>query len=129
MKKVNWWIVGIIAVLAAIFLFGGGMMAGGWGNRGYGSMMGGYGMTLAPGASAGVGNWASPFSWFGMGLGMLFMWLIPVGVLTLIIFGVASLVQNNKTPVLPASQASCPNCGKGTQADWRTCPYCGTALK
>jgi lysozyme family protein len=53
MKRVNWWIVGIVAVLAALFLFGGGMTlgpgasAGVWGNRGYG-MMGGPGMR---------GNW------------------------------------------------------------------------
>ena len=46
MKKVNWWIVGVVIVLTALFLVGGGMM---WGNRDYG-------MTLAPGASAGVGG-------------------------------------------------------------------------
>lgn len=117
MKKVNWWIVGIVAVIAALFLFGGGMM---WGNRGYG-MMGGYGM---------MSNWGySPFGWFGMGLGMIFMWLIPIGVLTLIVFGVASLVRNTGNPPQATSLTPCTNCGKGTQADWQTCPYCGTALK
>ncbi|RJP50634.1 MAG: zinc ribbon domain-containing protein [Anaerolineaceae bacterium] len=129
MKKVIWWIVGIVAVLAALFLFGGGMM---WGNRGYG-------MTLAPGASAGVGgyggpgmmgNWGfSPLGWFGMGLGMLFMWLIPIGVLTLIVYGVVALTRNagNIMPSTPLT--SCANCGKGIQADWQNCPHCGTVLK
>lgn len=119
MKKVNWWMVGIVAILAALFLFGGGMMAGNYGYRGWGMM--------GPGM---MGSWGyPPFGWFGMGLGMLFMWLIPLGVLTLIILGVTSLVQNNRNPTPPASQTSCPNCGKGTQADWRNCPYCGAALK
>jgi len=120
MKKVNWWIVGIIAVLAAVFLFGGGMATGGWGYQGYG-MMGGPGM---------MGNWGySPFGWFGMGIGMLFMWLIPVGILALIVFSVASLVRNNGNPAPSNSQTPCPHCGKGTQADWQNCPYCGTALQ
>ena len=117
MKKVNWWIVGIVAVLAALFLFGGGMM---WGNRGYG-MMGGPGM---------MGSWGYfPFGWFGMGLGMIFMWLIPIGILVLIGFGVASLVRNTGNPPQASSLTPCSNCGKGTQADWQTCPYCGNSLK
>lgn len=114
MKKVNWWIAGIIAISVALFLFGGGMMAGGWGNRGY-SMM---------------GNWGySPFGWFGMGLGMLLMWLIPIGIFALIVYGVVALVRNtgNTAPSTPLTP--CSNCGKGTQADWKNCPYCGTILK
>ena len=111
MKKVNWWIVGIVAVIAALFLFGGGMM---WGNRGYGMM----------------GNWGfSPFGWFGMGLGMIFMWLIPIGVLTLIVYGVVALVRGTGNTASSTPLTPCPHCGKGTQADWQTCPYCGTALK
>jgi hypothetical protein len=47
-------------------------------------------MTLAPGARAGVGGWGMmPFGMFGM----LFMWLIPLGVLGLIIAGVVWLVR------------------------------------
>jgi len=112
MKKVNWWIVGTVVILASILLFGGGMMSG-WRSAGYG-MMGGYGGHMSWGYS--------PFGW----IGMLFMWLIPIGVFTLIGLGVISLVRSNGTP---ASQVSCSNCGKGTQADWQTCPYCGTSLK
>ena len=119
MKNVNWWIVGIITIIVILFLFGGGMMSG-YGYRGYG-MMGGPGM---------MGSWGhSPFGWFGMGVGMLFMWLIPVGILALIVFGVASLVRNNGNPTPSNFQGSCPHCGKGTQAIWQNCPYCGTTLK
>lgn len=120
MKKVNWWIVGVVAVLTALFLVGGGMM---WGNRGYGmmgNMMGGYGM---------MHRSFSPFGWFGMGLGMIFMWLIPIGVVALIGYGAATLARNTGINTPAASIAPCSNCGKGIQADWQNCPYCGKALK
>lgn len=114
MKKINWLIVGIIAVLALLLLFGSSMMSG-WGYRGWG-MMGGPGM---------MGWGYSPFGW----IGMLFMWMIPLGFIALTVFGIAWLVRNvgNTTP--PTSQNPCPNCGKGAQADWKNCPYCGTTLK
>jgi len=116
MKKINWLIVGIIAIIALLFLFGGGMMTGNYGYRGWG-MMGPGGM---------MGGWGySPFGW----IGMIFMWLIPIGVITLIVFGVAALVQNAGNPTPPSSLSPCPSCGKGTQTDWQNCPYCGTALK
>ena len=113
MKKVNWLVVGIIGFILLLFLFGGNMM-GSWDYRGWG-MMGGPGM---------MGWGYSPFGW----LGMTFMWLIPVGFLALTVLGVAWLVRNlgNTTP---ASLSACPNCGKGIQADWKNCPYCGTELK
>jgi hypothetical protein len=121
MKKDNWWLIGIVAVVILLLSFGGGMMSsGGWGYHG-GSMMGGYGM---------MGNWGySPMGWFGMGLGMLFMWLIPIGVLALIVYGVAALTRNNGNSTPSSAQTPCPNCAKGVQADWSNCPYCGTALK
>ena len=122
MKKTNWLVVGIVIILLLLFLFGGGMGFGGWGYHGYG-MMGGYG-------GPGMMGWGySPFGWFGMGIGMLFMWLIPIGLIALVVFGVASLVRNNGTTTASAPQGTCPNCGKGTQADWKNCPYCGTALR
>ncbi len=118
MNKVNWWIVGIAVTLAALFFFGGGMMMGGWGGRGYGMM--GYGM---------MGNWGySPMNWFGMGLGMLFMWIVPVGVIALIVYGAVAFMRNAGNSA-PSALVSCPHCGKGAQADWKNCPYCGTALK
>jgi hypothetical protein len=115
MKKINWLVVTVIGVIVLLFLFGGGMMSG-WGYRGSWGMMGGPGM---------MGWGYSPFGW----IGMIFMWLIPVGIIALTVLGVAWLVRNvgNSTP--PSIQNPCPNCGKGTQADWQNCPYCGTALK
>jgi len=118
MKKTNWLAVSLIVIAVLLALFWIGTMFGG-GNRGYGGMMGGYG---------GMMNWGfSPFGWFGMGLGMIFMWLIPIGIIALVVYGVVALTRNagNNTPV---SSTPCPNCGKGVQADWKNCPYCGTAL-
>lgn len=79
-------------------------------------------MTLAPGASAGVmggwgyhgwsmmgpggmmNNWGyssapSPLGW----IGMIFMWLIPVGLIVLAVFGVIWLVRNVGKAKLPSS--------------------------
>lgn len=114
MKKINWLIVGIIALIALLFLFGGGMMSG-WGYRGWGMM--------GPGM---MGNWGySPFGW----IGMAFMWLVPVGFIVLTVLGITWLVQNVGNFRMPSSQNPCPNCAKSVQADWRNCPHCGTALK
>ena len=80
MKKVNWLIVGIVGALLLVFLFGGGMMMNGRVYRG-GVMMGPGGMT---------GNLGySPFGW----MGMLFMGLVSVGIITLIILGIVWLVR------------------------------------
>jgi hypothetical protein len=91
MKKVNWLVVGIIGIVALLLLFGGGMMMGGWGYRGW-SMMGPGGM-IGPGGM--MNNWGysaspSPLGWFGM----IFMWLVPVGLVVLAAFGVVWLVRN-----------------------------------
>ena len=116
MQKVNWLVVGIISIVVILLLFGGGMMMGGWGYHGWG-MMAGPGM---------MGNWGySPFGW----IGMLFMWLIPVGFVVLTVLGVVWLVRNVGNTTTQSLQGPCPNCGKGVQADWKNCPYCGTALK
>lgn len=119
MKKTNWLAITLVSILVILVLFWIGTMIGGWGYGGYG-MMGGYGGHMGWGYS--------PFGWFGMGLGMLFMWLIPIGIIALVVFGVASLMRNTSNPA-PLVQHPCPNCGKGAQADWQNCPYCGTNLK
>ena len=97
MQKVNWLVVGIFSIVVLLFLFGGGMVMGGWGYRGW-SMMGPGGM-LGPGGM--MNNWGyasspSPLGW----IGMIFMWLIPVGLIVLAAFGVVWLVRNvgNSTP-------------------------------
>ena len=82
MKKVNWLVVGVSSIVGLLLLFGGGMM-GGWGYRGWG-MMGSGGM---------MNNWGyspSPIGW----IGMIFMWLIPVGLVVLAVFGIVWLVRN-----------------------------------
>lgn len=114
----NWWAVATVGLLAVLILFGAGMF-GGWGYRSWGMM--------GPGM---MGNWGfSPLGWFGMAFGMLLMWLIPIGIIVLIVFGVASLMRNTGNTSQTSSLPPCPNCEKGIQADWQNCPYCGTALK
>jgi len=111
MNKINWTIVIIVAlvVLLGVSLLG-GRGYGGWGMMGPG-MMGGWGF--------------APFGW----IGMLFMWLIPVGLLVLTVLGITWLVRSvgsGNNPPAPAK--ACPSCGRGVQVYWRNCPHCGTAL-
>ena len=138
MNKVNWTVVGVfgaivlVALIVGLSLVGGGRGYGGWGMIGPGMM--GPGMTLAPalrsGASAGVagyGGWGySPLGW----IGMVFMWLIPIGLLVLTVLGVVWLVRTvtSGSGNPPASTRMCPNCGRSVQPDWRNCPHCGTDL-
>lgn len=94
MQKVNWLVVGIISIVVLLLLFGGGMMMGGWGYRGW-SMMGPGGM---------MNNWGyssspSPLGW----IGMILMWLIPVGLIVLAVFGVVWLTRNTGNSKPPSS--------------------------
>lgn len=133
-SAIGWILAGILAlaligvlVIPGLFMFG----------RAFGGMMGRYGMM-----GRGFGNY-SPFGLFGS----ILFWLIPIGfVVLLILFGawvVTSLVRSRKpavtatpggsaevqTPVAaPVAQASCSNCGKPVQSDWKNCPYCGSTL-
>lgn len=120
MKSTIGWILGIVLVLLLVLpaLF---IMGRFW-SGGYGGMMGGYG-----GMMGGFGHMGI-FGFFGMAL----MWLIPLGLLVLVVVGVVALVNGltrsgNTAAPLPAR--NCPSCGKPAQSDWATCPYCGTALK
>jgi uncharacterized membrane protein len=83
MQKVNWLVVGIISIVVILLLFGGGMMMGGWG------MMGNWGYSSTP----------SPLGW----IGMIFMWLIPVGLIVLAVFGIVWLVRNVVNSKPPSS--------------------------
>ena len=121
MKKNLGWIIAFVLgvlLLAAVVLPW--IFAGtGFGMRPYGGMMGrdfGY---------------MHPMGWAGMGLG----WLFLLSVLVLLGLGIASLVKYLSEPKsrsnIPAdthSTHSCSNCGRPSQADWNTCPYCGNNL-
>jgi uncharacterized membrane protein len=123
MKKTNWLVIGIVSIVAILILFWVGTMIGG-GYRGYG-MMGG----MMGGRSGMMDGWGfSPLGIFGMGLGMLLVWLLPIALVALAVYGVVSLARNTGTNA-SAPLPPCPNCGKTTQADWQNCPYCGTTLK
>jgi hypothetical protein len=94
MHKINWLLVGILSFLLILILFGTGLLMGDWRYRAWG-MMGPHGM---------VENWEysyppAPLGW----IGMIFMWLIPVGLMVLAAFGIVWLVRNAGNPKPPAS--------------------------
>lgn len=121
MKTWQWVAIIIVAVVALLvgaalgplFLWGGG--------SGYQGMMGGYGRGM-------MGGWGfAPFGW----IGMIFMWLFPLGYLVLLVLGIVWLVRAVSRPMSQppvALNKTCPNCKQPVQADWRNCPHCGTAL-
>lgn len=85
MRKVNWLIVGIMSFVIILILFGAGTLMSDWGFRGWG-MMGPYGM---------MENWRYsytpvPLSW----IGMIFMGLIPAGLVVLAVFSIVWFVRN-----------------------------------
>ena len=110
MNKVNWTAVVVISIITLFVLMVGASLLGG---RGYGGW--------------GYGGWGMMGPWM-MG-GMFFMWLIPFGFLVLIVLGIAWFARTiGGGNIPPAPAHACPNCGRGAQADWRNCPYCGAAL-
>jgi hypothetical protein len=126
MNRNSWTVVLVFGLVALLVFVVGVSLLGGWGYGGWGrmgpGMMGGGGGT-GPGM---MGGWGlTPFGW----LGMIFMWLIPVGLIVLVVLGIAWLVQAiGGAGVPPTLARACPNCGRAAQADWRTCPCCGQAL-
>ena len=115
MNRINWTAVAVFAIVALLVFLIGASLLGGWGYGGWGMM--------GPGM---MGQWGfGPFGW----IGMIFMWLIPVGFILLIVLGVVWLIRaigSGENPTSPAR--SCHNCGRSVQADWRNCPYCGETL-
>ena len=85
MQKVNWLLVGIISFVIILILFGTGvLLADGryrdWGTIGPIGMRENWGYSSPP----------SPLGWTGM----IFMSLIPVGLIVLAVFGIVWLVRN-----------------------------------
>ncbi len=120
MKKINWTTVAIFGIVVFLVFLVGVSLLGGWGYGGWG--YGGWRM-MGPGM---MGGWGfSPFGW----IGMIFMWLIPIGFIVLTVLGVVWLVRAVGGGSNPAATGNtCPSCGRGIQTDWRNCPYCGTPL-
>jgi hypothetical protein len=57
------------------------------------------------------------------------MWLIPVSLVVVVVFGIVWLVRAIGGVGGTTSLArTCPNCGRPAQAEWHSCPYCGQAL-
>jgi hypothetical protein len=121
MNKINWTAVIVFAIVVLLVFLVGVSLLGGWGYGGWGGMMGPG--RMGPGMMGGWGY--SPFGW----IGMIFMWLVPIGFILLIALGVVWLIRaigSGRNPALPAR--ACPNCERSVLADWRNCPYCGTEL-
>ena len=119
MKTWQWVTIIIVAVAALLAGAALGPLVMWGGSSGYRGMMGGYG--------GGMMGGLAPFGW----IGMLIMWIFPLGVLVLVVLGIVWLVNavsrpRGQAPVAPAK--TCPNCARPVQADWRNCPYCSTAL-
>lgn len=57
---------------------------------------------------------------------MFLMWIIPLLILGLIVYGVSGngLVNAFKS----ASNRACPHCHQPVQSDWKNCPHCGQTL-
>jgi hypothetical protein len=117
MKSTIGWIVAILfGLLLLLLLPGAWMMGRGW-TGGYGGMMGG------------GFSFMHPFGWGGM----LLAWLIPLGVVLLLVFGAVALLNSlnrpgNITQPPAALSRTCPNCSRPAQGDWNHCPYCGQDL-
>ena len=138
MNKKWKWILGITIGLVVLFglgivaasFFGGGHMSFGR-SAYYGHpMMDDYGFN-GRNPMEGYNNYRHPMmgGWglggLFMGFGMLLLWAFPVGLLFLVVYGAVRLANKSNTPI--AAQ-TCANCSKPVQADWTTCPYCGTTI-
>lgn len=78
--------------------------------------------------------------------GGFFFWLICLGGLALLVFGIIALVASLSSPKKAVESVSatvppapieaaplrpahlCPSCARPVQEDWSHCPYCGSAL-
>ena len=94
MRKINWLLVGIMGFVIILILFGAGMLIGDWRYRDWG-MMGPSGMM----ENWGYSDTSAPLGW----IGMIFMWLIPGGLIVLAVFSIVWLVRNLSHSKPPAS--------------------------
>ena len=138
MSRINWThIVAFAAIVLVIFIIGimllplvfgwsgvswsmGPGMMGGQTQGGWCPFCGG------TGTSSGWG-FGGVFGWFFMLMAILF----PVGLLVLLILGIAWVVRAVSRPTnqTPSSGQTCPKCGKAVEVDWRACPFCQEDLE
>lgn len=82
MSKNTWIVISILGIVVLLVILAGMYFVGGWNNSGWGTM----------------GNWGSGmmrgwgFNSFGW-IGMILMWLIPIGFLVLVVLGISGLVR------------------------------------
>jgi len=82
MSKNTWIVISILGIVVLLVILAGMYFVGGWNNSGGGTM----------------GNWGSGmmrgwgFNSFGW-IGMILMWLIPIGFLVLVVLGISGLVR------------------------------------
>ena len=111
------WAAIILAVLLVVILVGVPLLTRfGWGEYGWAPMMhGGY---YRPHMFGG-------FGFFGGGLMMVGMLLLPLALVGLLVLGGVALFRGmSGSPPVQAAGA-CSSCGKPLQAGWAHCPYCG----
>jgi uncharacterized membrane protein len=109
------WILAIILGLVLLLVLPSLFMMGRFWTGSYGGMMGG-----------GYGGMHT----FGWGM-MLLGWLVPAGIVVLLVAGAAALFNSLNRPgtsMTPVAERKCANCGRLAQVDWTTCPYCGKSL-
>jgi hypothetical protein len=144
MGRINWTqvlVFGLVTLLVFLvgisllsMFFGGGYWGMGPGMMGRGGMP-----ALSPvEGRGGWCPWCGGTGQFGGGLlgglfGLLFTLLgllIPIGLLGLLIGGGVWLVRSMAGVTAPPAPAkTCPGCGRPTEPDWQSCPYCGTSLR
>ncbi|MCS7222593.1 MAG: zinc ribbon domain-containing protein [Anaerolineae bacterium] len=127
MKRAGWLAIGALVVIGLFILFVSlPFLIGwiGWGPRWFWTNRGGWGM-MGPGV---MGGWSfGPLGW----LGMILMWLFPLGLLVLLILGIvwlAKVIAQPEGQTLARPSRTCPACGRPVQAEWRHCPDCGHSL-
>lgn len=118
MKTVWKWILGTLVVLvlaSLIFLPWLGRAYFGW------MPMMGYGVRpMHP-----FFGW-SPFGGWWMMAGMF---LLPLIVIGLLIWGGVALIRNaSAKPAPPPQTVACTHCGQPLQVGWVACPYCGEKI-
>lgn len=127
MRKLWPWILGLTVVLliGLVVLFGFGLLRTQW--------MPMFGM--GHGGRLWRDNYLPRFGMRGVSvmgvLGLLLMFIVPLGFLGLLIGGIVLLVRALQKPDQTVNRhlaARCDNCGKKVESDWAICPYCGEAL-